>query len=97
MRKKGNPPKKEAFPQRLAQMLKLPEDLVYKEPVVTMFGSHQLRIENYQNLLEYRTDKIVIRIQRYRLVVIGKAMEIVCYTNDEMYISGEIFGISYEN
>ena len=97
MRKKGNPKKKEAFPQRLAQMLKLPEDLVYKEPVVTMFGSHQLRIENYQNLLEYRTDKIVIRIQRYRLVVIGNAMEIICYTNDEMYISGEIFGISYEN
>ena len=97
MRKKRTSNHKASFPQRFAEMLKLPEDLVYKEPIVTMVGRRQLRIENYQNLLEYQTDKIVVRIQQCKLVIFGKHLEIVCYTNDEMYISGQIHHISYES
>ncbi len=97
MKKKRNISKKEfSFKQYFTEMLKLPEDLVYKESLVTLLGRRQLRIENYQSLLEYQTDKIVIRVHKYKLLVIGKNLEIICYTNDEMYISGEIYSVSYE-
>ena len=97
MSKKRNLSKKEfSFKQYFTEMLKLPEDLVYKDPMVTLLGRRQLRIENYQNLLEYQADNIVIRVHKYKLVVTGKNLEIVSYTNDEMYISGEIHCVSYE-
>ena len=96
MRKKISQKKNDSFQERFAQILKLPEDLIYKEPIVSMLGCHQLRIENYQKLLEYHTDKIIVRIQLCKLIVSGKNLKIICYTNDEMYISGEIRCISYE-
>ncbi len=95
MKKKITPKKKVSFQQHFAELLKLPQDLVYKDAVVTLLGSRQLRIENYQKLLEYQTDKIVVGVQPCKLVITGTNMEIVCYTNDEMYISGNIVSVSY--
>ncbi len=88
--------KKISLKQYVTEVIKLPKDLVYQDPVITLFGSHQLCVENYQNLLEYHTERIVIRVHPCKLVIVGKKLEIVSYTNDEMHISGEICSISYE-
>ena len=85
-----------SFGKIFTEILKLPEDLIYKDALVTLLGCYQLRIENYQNLLEYQTDKIVLRVYKSKLVITGRKLEIISYTNDEMYISGEIYGVFYE-
>lgn len=87
--------KKVSIKKYITEFLKLPEDLVYQEPILTLLGSRQLRVENYQSLLEYQTNRIVIRLHSYRLTIEGKNLRIVSYSSDEMYISGNIRCISY--
>ncbi len=87
--------KKLSFRQRFAQFFMIPQDLICKEPMVTMLGRQWVRIENYENLVEYQTDKIVVRVSGRKLEVLGTGLEIISYTNDEMYITGEIVGVSY--
>lgn len=89
--------KKISLRKCLTDLFKLPEDLVYQEPIITLLGSRQLLVENYQTLLEYQTERIVIRVRQYKLIILGKQLEILNYTSDEMHISGVISSIFYEN
>ena len=90
-------PKDFTFKQHMSELLKLPADLTFQDPVVTLLGRRQLRIENYQNLIKYQSDTIVVRVHLCKLIITGNHLIINSYTNDEMHISGEIYSISYEN
>lgn len=87
MKKKGN------LKKSLVTALEVPEDLAYKDPVVTIMGADHMTIENYRSILHYRTDEIVILTLRGKVTICGKRLYIPCYTPWEMQINGKIMKI----
>lgn len=76
--------------------LKMPKDLVYREALLCMSGRRELFIENYKSIIEYGEEKIRLQTKNGKLLVLGKKLQIVYYTSEEMKIKGEIVEIKYE-
>lgn len=71
-------------------MLQIPPDLSRKDCILTLCGSGELYLENYQKILEYREDKIRVLTKNGILSVAGKGLVIASYTGEEMYVTGLI-------
>lgn len=71
-----------------------PDEVVSRQPCVTLIGRKLLRIEQHTGLLAYREDGLVFRSQAGDIVVSGKALHIARYTSDEAEIRGEIAGVA---
>lgn len=87
--------KKASWREYVNKIFKLPEDLIFHDPVITLLGSQKLCIENFQTILEYRDERILVRVHQQKLLISGKNLEITYYTSDEMRICGEIHSVSY--
>lgn len=80
---------------RVADSLKLPRELLFGEPIVTVTGRAELTIENYKGILDYQPDRIRLSLKRGQIEIHGKTLKIEYYTNDDMRISGRIDRIEY--
>ncbi len=78
-------------------VLEIPRDLAYKEALVTLTGKKELVIENYKSILLYRPERVLMLTKNGRLEILGKSMEIVYYTSDEMKITGYILNLRWIN
>lgn len=81
----------------LVNALELPRDLAYQESILTLYGQTDLTIENYRSLILYQPERILILTQNGLLEILGKSMEIVYYTSDEMKITGRICNLQWKN
>lgn len=81
----------------LVNALELPRDLAYRESILTLFGRTDITVENYRSLLLYHPERIVILTQNGPLEILGRSMEIVYYTSDEMKITGCICNFHWKN
>lgn len=70
--------------------LEIPEDLAYKEMIVTMTGADHVMIENYRSIQKLTPEEIVILGVHGKVQIIGKRMEISHYTPQEMLITGYV-------
>lgn len=84
------------YREKLVTALEVPEDLAYRDAILTVTGKNLAVIENYRGILRYTSDEIIILTFRGRLVICGKHLEIPCFTWDEMQIRGCISGIFLE-
>ena len=73
----------------------IPKDVILGVPLVRLVGQEELYIENYRGILEY-TD-VLVRVQTKigQIHVIGKRLDIIYYTNDEMKVVGQIEGLTF--
>ena len=79
------------YREKLVTALEVPEDLAYRDAILTVTGKNLAVIENYRGILRYTSDEIIILTVRG-----GKHLEIPCFTRDEMQIRGCISGIFLE-
>ncbi|MCD8045838.1 MAG: YabP/YqfC family sporulation protein [Clostridiales bacterium] len=80
---------------RMADQFHLPRDLILGEPIVTVTGRGDLTVENYRGILVYETSRIRLSLKHGQLEILGNALNIDYYTNDDMKISGRIDKIEY--
>lgn len=64
-------------------------------PVITMHGSSHICIENYRRLLAVSCDEIRLSTALGPLVVWGNRLTILCFSSEEISISGQIRGLRY--
>lgn len=81
---------------KLAESLKIPEDLSKGAAVLTVTGNSLAYIENYQGIIEYTKECIMVQTKQSRISIRGKNLDIDYYANDDMKITGEIHEIQYE-
>ena len=95
---KKNPYYKEKLisKEKLVSALEIPEDLAYREAIVTITGKHLAVIENYRGILRYTGEEIIVLTFRGRLTICGRHLEIPIFTRDEMQIRGCISRIFLE-
>lgn len=86
---------KKSFSDSMVNALQIPSDLVYKEPVITILGTHEIFIENYKWILEYKNDYLLVQLKNNRIAVEGNDLYISYYTKEEMKVTGRICQISY--
>ena len=80
----------------LVESLQIPKDLAFQESVITLTGENEILLENYRGILEYTETHLLIQTRRCRIRIMGKHLEVLYYTNDEMKVTGQITEIFYE-
>ena len=80
---------------KLAEKLKIPEDISEGLPIVTIMGKCEVFVENYKGIIEYGKNCIRIQTKDCRITFQGKNLEIVYYANVDMKILGELESVCY--
>ncbi len=80
---------------RLMDRLSIPADAAPGICSLTAFGQRQICIENYQGILEYTPERLVVLTKQCRVEVGGSRLEISYYGKDEMKVTGKIEEICY--
>jgi sporulation protein YqfC len=78
-----------------ASLLDLPQDVVQDLPRVTMIGNVQLYIENHRGVLHFASDRLLLKLTRGKLEVKGQQLVIRAILPEEVFVEGNIEGISY--
>lgn len=81
--------------KELADRLQLPSDLSLGEVVLSVSGRQLLTVENFQGILAYTSQNVVIQAKHSRVTVLGEGLLIAYYTATEMQITGTIQEIYY--
>lgn len=80
---------------RVSDAANIPKDVILGVPLIRMIGMEEFYIENYRGILEYTNSLIRIQTRIAQIQLIGKKLEIVYYTNDEMKVVGHIEKLEY--
>ena len=51
---------KRRLPEKIVKKLDIPEDIIFDIPRITIMANKEMRIENYNSILEYENNKIVL-------------------------------------
>lgn len=76
-----------------AQLLELPQDVVYDLPRLTMIGDRQLYIENHRGVLHFSSDRLRLALSKGELEVTGADLVIRTIWTEEVFVEGVIKNI----
>lgn len=95
-KKKMKPYEKQTYLESLSAQIRLPADILAGAPVITATGRNELCLENYKGIIEFTGSMIKIQTKVCKIVIEGKHLKILYFTEDEMRISGFIQAIYYQ-
>jgi len=81
--------------ERLINLLELPGDAVLDVPRTILIGSMELVVENHRGLLEYRPDRVVLRLPDGKMAIDGEDLRIGFLSPDQVVLLGRIDGLRY--
>ena len=73
-----------------ADLLDLPQDVVFDLPLLTMVGDRQLYIENHRGVLHFSSDKLRLALSKGELEVTGEGLVIRTIWTEEVFVEGQI-------
>lgn len=77
-----------------ADILDLPQDVVYDLPRLTMIGDRQLYIENHRGVIHFSSEQLRLALSKGELEVTGNSLVIRTIWTEEVFIEGQITGIA---
>ncbi len=83
-------PQSKRIKRSVAELLKLPKDVVCGDTVVCVLGREKVKVENYRSILVYSEVLIKLQAKANQVEIIGKHLRIRYYDKDEMEIVGKI-------
>lgn len=82
---------------KIARKLDLPPDVLDGSTIVTVYGTHDIKIENYLSILEYSPEYIKLLGRNIRIEIGGKQLRIDEFSTDECNVFGCIETLKYNN
>jgi sporulation protein YqfC len=76
-----------------AELLDMPQDVVYDLPRLTMIGDRQLYIENHRGVVGFSSELLRLALSKGQLEVRGSDLVIRTIWSEEVFIEGLISGI----
>ncbi|EXX91902.1 hypothetical protein BG53_00120 [Paenibacillus darwinianus] len=73
-----------------ADILDLPQDVVFDLPRLTMIGDRQLYIENHRGVIHFSPDKLRLALPKGELEVSGSGLVIRGIWTEEVFVEGVI-------
>ena len=86
-------PKRESLPERVADVLDLPRDLLSDLFRLTLIGRGQLCIENHKGIIIYEDDLIRVAVRGGAIAVTGRGLKVRSVYTHEISIEGQIDNI----
>lgn len=83
------------FFERVTEPLSLTEDIA-GEMTVFLAGRHCVLVRNFTSVTEYTSCKIRLKTKQYEVCVMGNYLRLAYFLPEEVRITGDITGISYE-
>lgn len=80
----------------ISNKIGIPSNILAGSQMIYAIGRGEICIENYKGIIEYNQNIIKIQAKNYRIIIEGKRLNILYFTDDEMYITGLIETISYK-
>lgn len=81
--------------QKAAETLDLPSDMVAGAPRITMIGRTEVQIYHHTGLMQYGEQQLLFGTRRGTVLVQGDSLRLRAMNRDEVYIVGQIDGVSY--
>lgn len=78
------------FVKEIVEICKLPFDEVTKEFKVIQLGKKVIYICNFQKILDYSLDKVVLKVSKGKICVCGEELFISLINKKEIIIKGQI-------
>lgn len=88
--------KKSLFLIDLAERLDLPEETISVQPKLSMNGRRHVLLENHRGILEYGTERIVIRTVEGNLVFYGSDLKLLGMNRQDLLLGGEFRNVEWE-
>ena len=79
----------------ISNQFQISKDVILGAPIIHMTGNYDVWIENYKGIISYNEERIVLQSKVGRITVTGKNLFISYYTNEDMKIAGNIYGVFY--
>lgn len=76
-----------------ADILDMPQDVMYDLPRLTMIGDRQLYIENHRGVIHFSSEKLTLALSKGELEVTGSELVIRTIWTEEVFIEGIIKNI----
>lgn len=86
---------KKVVREQMSQALELPEEAVNNVPVITMIGSKEIRVENFNGLVEYTEQRIRLNTTCGLLIIDGIHLIAKSMTAEVIVIRGNILSVSF--
>lgn len=80
---------------KIAEKLKIPEDISSGVPVITIYGKNEVYLENYRRILIYEKTCIKVQAKGCCIRFSGRNLQILYYTNVDMKIAGDLQEVCY--
>lgn len=77
-----------------AAILDLPQDVVQDLPRITMIGGVQLTVENHRGVLRFTPDNLMLAMEQGKLEITGKDLVIRTIGKEDVYVEGQIAGVT---
>jgi sporulation protein YqfC len=84
------------FTRKAINMLEMPNEVVSKEPKVTINAFNEVIIENFKGILEY--EEFFVRISTFigNVIINGFNMKLEQLNEDDILITGKIENVTFE-
>lgn len=79
----------------VSEAANIPKDVILGVPLMRMVGQEEFYIENYRGILEYTDTLIRIQTKIGQIQIVGRRLNIIYYTNEEMKVVGFIERLEY--
>ncbi|GKU79716.1 sporulation protein YqfC [Paenibacillus sp. L3-i20] len=84
---------KRKFHKMTAELLDMPQDVVFDLPRLTMIGDRQLYIENHRGVVHFSSECLRLALSKGQLEVNGSSLVIRTIWTEEVFIEGVITSI----
>ncbi|MGD9676812.1 MAG: sporulation protein YqfC [Vulcanibacillus sp.] len=85
------------FKSNFAKSIDLPVDVTLNLPRITIVGFNQIYIENYQEVVKFTEEYLLLNLKNKYLKIIGTDLKIRSIIPEDIYIEGLISQIDYLN
>ena len=86
---------KRKFRKLTAELLDMPQDVVYDLPRLTMIGDRQQYIENHRGVVHFSTERLRLALHNGEIDVFGTELVIRQIWTEEVFIEGHIASIQF--
>jgi len=84
---------KRKFRKMTAQLLDMPQDVVYDLPRLTIIGDRQLYIENHRGIVHFSNEKLRLALSKGEIEITGSGLVIRTIWTEEIFVEGVITNI----
>ena len=87
----------DSFFKEIAGLTELPFDTAFSAYRYINMGGVALYVQGHKGIVSFDTAKIVLRVTKARLEILGNGLKIKQLSNDDIMIIGEVLSVCLQN